>query len=88
MKNKFVLASLFISSLMVNAQENTQKTDTLQEVIISSSRIDLPFSKNSRTIQLITAEDLKKAGVTNGSTVTDIVWVNAQGNKIGSGVKV
>lgn len=65
MKNKYLLASFFISSLMVNAQENTQKTDTLDEVIISSTRIDLPFKKNSRTIQLITAEDLKKAGVTN-----------------------
>jgi vitamin B12 transporter len=65
MKNKYLLASFFISSLMVNAQENTQKTDTLDEVIISSTRIDLPFNKNSRTIQLITAEDLKKAGVSN-----------------------
>jgi iron complex outermembrane receptor protein len=35
------------------------KTDTLQEVVITSSRIDLPFKENSRTIQLITAEDIK-----------------------------
>jgi len=65
MKNKYFLASFFISSLIVNAQENIQKTDTLDEVIISSTRIDLPFNKNSRTIQLITAEDLKKSGVSN-----------------------
>ena len=65
MKNKYLLAFFFISSLMVNAQENTQKADTLDEVIISSTRIDLPFKKNSRTIQLITAEDMKKAGITN-----------------------
>ncbi len=65
MKNKFAFASFFIASLIVNAQENRQKTDTLDEVIISSTRIDLPFSKNSRTIQLITAEDLKKSGVSN-----------------------
>jgi iron complex outermembrane receptor protein len=51
--------------LIVTAQENKPKIDSLQEVIISSTRIDLPFSKNSRTIQLITAEDMKKAGVTN-----------------------
>jgi iron complex outermembrane receptor protein len=37
------------------------KTDTLQ-VVITSSRIDLPFKENSRTIQLITAEDIKKSG--------------------------
>ncbi len=65
MKNKYLLVSFFISSLIVNAQQNIQKTDTLDEVIISSTRIDLPFKKNSRTIQLITAEDLKKAGVSN-----------------------
>jgi vitamin B12 transporter len=65
MKNKYFLFSFFISCLIVTAQENRQKTDTLDEVIISSTRIDLPFSKNSRTIQLITAEDMKKAGVTN-----------------------
>jgi len=65
MKNKYFLLSFFISSLIVTAQENKPKIDSLQEVIISSTRIDLPFSKNSRTIQLITAEDMKKAGVTN-----------------------
>ena len=65
MKNKYFLFFFFISSLIATAQENKPKIDSLQEVIISSTRIDLPFSKNSRTIQLITAEDLKKAGVTN-----------------------
>jgi vitamin B12 transporter len=65
MKSKYFLVSFFISSLIINAQENKPKIDSLQEVIITSSRIDLPFSKNSRTIQLITAEDMKKAGVTN-----------------------
>jgi vitamin B12 transporter len=65
MKNKYFLLSFFISSLIATAQENKPKIDSLQEVIISSTRIDLPFSKNSRTIQLITAEDMKKAGVTN-----------------------
>jgi iron complex outermembrane receptor protein len=49
----------------MNAQENVQKTDTLKEVVISSSRIDLPFKENSRTIQIVTAEDIKKLGVTN-----------------------
>jgi vitamin B12 transporter len=65
MQSKYFLAFFFISSLIVTAQENKTKIDSLQEVIITSSRIDLPFSKNSRTIQLITAEDMKKAGVTN-----------------------
>jgi iron complex outermembrane receptor protein len=65
MKNKYFLTFFFICSLIVNAQQNKQKTDTLNEVIVNSSRIDLPFKKNSRTIQLITADDLKKSGVSN-----------------------
>ena len=65
MKNYYFLALFFSCSLIVNAQENKQKADTLNEVIVSSSRIDLPFSKNSRTIELITAEDIKKSGVSN-----------------------
>ena len=65
MKNKYFLAFFFISSLIANAQENSQKIDSLQEVVISSSRIDLPFKENSRTIQLITADDIKKSGVSN-----------------------
>jgi vitamin B12 transporter len=65
MKNKYFSAFFFIGSLIVSAQENTQKVDSLQEVVITSSRIDLPFKENSRTIQLITAEDIKKSGVTN-----------------------
>jgi iron complex outermembrane receptor protein len=65
MKNKYFLAFFFIFSLMGFAQKNKQTTDTLNEVIVSSSRIDLPFDKNSRTIQLITADDIKKSGVTN-----------------------
>jgi vitamin B12 transporter len=65
MKNKYFLGFFLIFSLIVNAQENTQKIDSLQEVVITSSRIDLPFKENSRTIQLITADDIKKSGVTN-----------------------
>jgi iron complex outermembrane receptor protein len=58
MKRNTFQPFFFICSLIVNAQQNKQKTDTLQ-VVITSSRIDLPFKENSRTIQLITAEDIK-----------------------------
>jgi iron complex outermembrane receptor protein len=43
MKKKYF--SAFFCSLIVNAQQNKQKTDTLQEVVITSSRIDLPFKE-------------------------------------------
>lgn len=65
MKNRYFLAFFFSCSLIGFAQQNTQKGDSLQEVVISSSRIDLPFKEDSRTIQLITADDIKKSGVSN-----------------------
>ncbi len=60
-----VLLPLVFAVLKGNAQEDVQKMDTLKEVVVTSSRIDLPFKENSRTIQIVTAEDIKKLGVTN-----------------------
>ena len=65
MKNKYFLSALLFGSILGNAQETEPKTDSLKEVVITSSRIDLPFKENSRTIQIVTAEDIKKLGVTN-----------------------
>ena len=65
MKIKYLLASFFICPFFVNAQQGEIKTDTLREVVVTSSRIDLPFKENSRTIQIVTSEDIKKLGVTN-----------------------
>ena len=59
------VASLVLCTLVGKAQETKQKMDSLNEVIVTSSRIDLPFSENSRTIQIVTASDIKKLGVTN-----------------------
>lgn len=65
MKKVYYLTSLLVCSLLSNAQENEPKTDSLKEVVVTSSRIDLPFKENSRTIQIVTAEDIKKLGITN-----------------------
>ena len=65
MKNKYLLSALLLSALLGNAQETELKTDSLKEVVVTSSRIDLPFKENSRTIQIVTAEDIKKLGITN-----------------------
>ena len=65
MKNKYFLSALLLSALLGNAQETELKTDSLKEVVVTPSRIDLPFKENSRTIQIVTAEDIKKLGVTN-----------------------
>lgn len=65
MKNKYFLSVILFGSILGNAQETELKTDSLKEVVITSSRIDLPFKENSRTIQIVTAEDIKKLGITN-----------------------
>lgn len=65
MKRRNFLVLFLVFTFIVTAQENSKRIDTLSEVIVSSTRIDLPFSKNSRTIQLITSDQIKQSGVTN-----------------------
>lgn len=50
-----------------NAQVEPIKKDTvnLKEVVITSNRISVPFSKTSRTINLISTEDILKSSTTN-----------------------
>lgn len=70
MKLKFALSFISLTSFIINAQEEeTIAKDTLREVIVTSSRIDLPFKENSRTIQIISEKDIKKMGVNNVSDV-------------------
>ncbi|GLB50751.1 TonB-dependent receptor [Neptunitalea lumnitzerae] len=53
-------------TMIANAQDQTpkEKEENLEEVVVSSTRIDLPFPENSRTIQVITATDIKQSGAT------------------------
>ena len=64
--------SLFVISLLwtcaLFSQENS-KEEQLDEVVINSSRIDLPFKENSRTITVITAEQIKQSAATNVADV-------------------
>ncbi len=64
MKKGIFCLALF-GSMALKAQVQQPQSDTLNNIIITSSRIDLPFKENSRTIQIVTAEDIKKLGVTN-----------------------
>ena len=59
----------FASILLINFSfsQEQKKEEQLEEVIITSSRIDLPFSENSRTISVITTEDIKLSAATNVS---------------------
>jgi iron complex outermembrane receptor protein len=56
-----LLFLLFISATGI-AQNDTIK---LKEVIITSSRIDLPFSENSRTISIISSKNIQRSAATN-----------------------
>src|SRR5690606_23129342 len=47
----------------LNAQEATRQN--LDSVVVASSRIDLPFKENSRTISVITSKDIKESAATN-----------------------
>ena len=63
---KILLFSLALctASYTLFAQE-IEKEQQLDSVIISSTRIDLPFSENSRTITVISSKDIKNSAATN-----------------------
>jgi len=66
MKNTVYLFSCILTAFFsLNAQGQEQKTDSLQEVIITSTRIDLPFKENSKTISIITSADIKHSAANN-----------------------
>lgn len=66
MKLKFTLFfTVLLSSFIALGQTNEIKKDTLKEVIIKSTRIDVPFKENARTIQIISADIIKKSAATN-----------------------
>ena len=57
--NLFLVLCISIQSF---AQEKVQELDS---IIINSTRISIPFKKNSRTINIITAKDIKNSAATN-----------------------
>lgn len=60
-------------ALLLTSYTFSQKKDTVFEldtVVISSSRIDIPFKENSRTIQVITSKQIQQSAVTN---ITDLL---------------
>ena len=67
-KKGLLLLFLVMCSAAFSQQNNIP--EELEEVIINSSRIDIPFSENSRTIIVITAQEIQTSGVTN---ITDLL---------------
>ena len=67
---------LFSAILMAGAfqvqaqQDDAVMVDSLSEVVVTANRINLPFTENSRTINLITSADIKNSAAVN---VTDLL---------------
>ena len=57
--NYFLVLCISINAF---SQEKTQELDS---IVINSTRISLPFKENSRTINIITAKDIKNSAATN-----------------------
>ena len=64
MKTTFALTAFIICTFMSHAQQEQQKQD-LDTIVVASTRIDLPFKENSRTINIISAEAIKNSAATN-----------------------
>ena len=66
MKITHLLKGLLLLNFMnLKAQEVISKRDTLKEIIITSTRIELPFKKDSRTMTIINAETIQNSAATN-----------------------
>lgn len=64
LKLRFVFTLLLVATSSIIAQQ-TQTRQELDTVLIKSTRIDIPFKENARTIQIITADIIKKSAATN-----------------------
>ena len=63
---KLSFLSILLATFTITAQaQELDKNQQLDSVIISSTRIDLPFKENSRTITVISASDIKNSAATN-----------------------
>jgi iron complex outermembrane receptor protein len=68
-KNKMMRSKLLIFSFaliqMTLCSQEKKAVQELDTILIKSTRIDLPFKENSRTITVITSEVIKNSAVTN-----------------------
>lgn len=64
MTSRFLLL-LLVFPLFMYSQENPDLPQYLDEIIISAQRIEIPFSKDSRSIAVITSEDIKLSPATS-----------------------
>ena len=63
MKKSFTLFLLLIFNISVSQLDTTN----LKEVIVSTSKLEIPFSKNFRTVTVISSDYIKNSPATNVS---------------------
>jgi iron complex outermembrane receptor protein len=63
-RRKLLIIAILILHLNLFSQEK-KETQALDTIVIKSTRIDLPFKENSRTIDVITSEVIKNSAATN-----------------------
>ena len=63
-QSKLLIIAILIGHLNVSSQEK-KEVQALDTILIKSTRIDLPFKENSRTIHVITAAAIKNSAATN-----------------------
>lgn len=64
MKRKLTLfTAIFVALFQLNAQEISEQS--LDSVTLIGNRIDIPFKENSRTVTVITAEEIQQSAATN-----------------------
>ena len=63
-QSKLLIIAILILHLNLFSQEK-KEIQALDTILIKSTRIDLPFKENARTIQVISAEFIKNSAATN-----------------------
>ncbi len=71
---KKIILLAWLLACGVTVAQNNEMPEKLDEVVITSSRIDIPFSENSRTITVITSKEIQLCGASN---VTDLLQQEA-----------
>lgn len=63
---RLITLSILITLFTFTTQgQKLQQQQDLDSVVITSTRIELPFKENSRTISIITSDDIKKSATNN-----------------------
>mgnify|MGYP001289397306 CR=1 FL=1 len=73
MLRKFVLLGVFATPLVSLAQSMGQDTTVMSEVVVSENRLQIPFSKSTRNIQVVTREDIQRLSVKSVNEVLAFV---------------